>query len=32
MADKQSVEILNAAFLGLRSSSNPINSQSKKQY
>ncbi len=32
LADKQSVEILNAAFLGLRSSSNPLNSQSKKQY
>lgn len=32
LADKQSVEILNAAILGLRSSSNPLNSQSKKQY
>jgi hypothetical protein len=32
LADKQSVEILNAALLGLRSSANSIINQSKKQY
>jgi len=32
LADKQSVEILNAALIGLHSSPNPITNQSKKQY